>query len=125
VRKPTGRTYTRTNCVQCGRPAMSNGLGRPWKKICAVCFNAKRSPYKKIKGPVCILCGFVPIDSCQLDVDHIDGNKKNNNIENLQTLCANCHRVKTKLNAQYDHSRHTRQPLNINISLIINSEENK
>jgi 5-methylcytosine-specific restriction endonuclease McrA len=31
----------------------------------------------------------------QLDVDHIDGNHRNNNPENLQTLCANCHRLKT------------------------------
>jgi len=31
----------------------------------------------------------------QLEVDHIDGNRENNSIENLQTLCCNCHRVKT------------------------------
>ena len=26
-----------------------------------------------------------------LEVDHIDGNYKNNNIDNLRTLCPNCH----------------------------------
>jgi 5-methylcytosine-specific restriction endonuclease McrA len=47
------------------------------------------------------LCGFVPVHSCQLDVDHIDGNRNNNDLANLQTLCANCHRLKTKLNKDY------------------------
>jgi len=37
----------------------------------------------------------------QLDVDHIDGNKKNNDISNLMTLCANCHRYKTLVNDDY------------------------
>lgn len=45
----------------------------------------------------CESCGFIPVDICQLDVDHIDGNHDNNKISNLQTLCANCHRLKTKL----------------------------
>jgi len=34
---------------------------------------------------------------CQLDVDHKDGDRKNNLESNLQTLCANCHRLKTFL----------------------------
>jgi len=33
-----------------------------------------------------------------LTVDHIDGNHSNNNPENLQTLCPNCHAVKTVIN---------------------------
>ena len=32
----------------------------------------------------------------QLEVDHIDENHDNNDIKNLQTLCACCHRLKTK-----------------------------
>lgn len=51
--------------------------------------------YKSYKGDSCILCGFVPKHPCQLDVDHIDGNHKNDEESNLQTLCANCHRLKT------------------------------
>jgi len=54
--------------------------------------------YRKHVENKCFRCGFIPEDSCQLDVDHIDGNHKNNNLENLQTLCSNCHRLKTKLN---------------------------
>jgi len=49
------------------------------------------------------LCGcgnltmFVAKDPVQLDVDHIDRNPSNNDPSNLQTLCANCHRLKSKL----------------------------
>lgn len=57
--------------------------------------------YKSKKLQHCSLCGFVPKHKCQLDVDHIDGNKKNNKVENLMTLCANCHRLKTFNNQQW------------------------
>jgi hypothetical protein len=52
--------------------------------------------YRDQKGNKCERCDFVPEDPCQLDVDHIDGDHKNNDLSNLQTLCANCHRLKTK-----------------------------
>jgi len=34
---------------------------------------------------------------CQLDVNHRNGNHSDNSVENLQTLCANCHRLVTEL----------------------------
>lgn len=37
----------------------------------------------------------------QLDVDHINGDSANNEPENLQTLCSNCHRIKTHLNEDW------------------------
>ena len=55
----------------------------------------RKNPYIEHKKGVCCSCGFIPEHACQLDVDHIDGNHENNNISNLQTLCANCHRLKT------------------------------
>lgn len=51
--------------------------------------------YRRFKKEVCEACGFIPEHKCQLDVDHIDGNHKNHDPKNLQTLCANCHRLKT------------------------------
>lgn len=65
-----------------------------------------RSPYRKhrktycenIDGRLGFVCTTTILDEAQgaqLDVDHRDGNKKNNNDENLQTLCASCHRYKT------------------------------
>lgn len=36
----------------------------------------------------------------QLDVDHIDGDRQNNEEKNLQTLCKNCHAYKTMINEE-------------------------
>jgi len=33
-----------------------------------------------------------------MDLDHIDGNHYNNDSNNIQTLCKNCHAYKTKMN---------------------------
>ena len=55
-------------------------------------------PYAVHKKDYCEHCNFKPVHISQLDVDHIDGNNWNNDPSNLQTLCANCHRLKTHLN---------------------------
>lgn len=57
--------------------------------------------YKSFKKDSCEACSFKPVHPCQLDVDHIDGNHNNNDPSNLQTLCANCHRLKTWLNKDW------------------------
>lgn len=62
----------------------------------------KYKKYGKHKKSKCELCGFKPVHKCQLDVDHIDGNHDNNEYSNLQTLCANCHRLKTYLNKDWE-----------------------
>jgi 5-methylcytosine-specific restriction endonuclease McrA len=51
--------------------------------------------YKKYKKDKCEKCDFKG-DPIQLDVHHKDHNRKNNSPDNLQTLCANCHRLKHK-----------------------------
>ena len=45
------------------------------------------------KGEVCCRCGYSG-DSKMLDADHIDEDRSNNNIENLQVLCVWCHAIK-------------------------------
>ena len=62
----------------------------------------KKSMYNYERKTYCEKCGFVAEHHCQLDVDHIDGNHKNNDNSNLQTLCANCHRLKTFLNKDWE-----------------------
>lgn len=44
---------------------------------------------------------MVPFDKKELDVDHIDGDRANNELNNLQTLCKPCHKIKTKENRDY------------------------
>lgn len=60
--------------------------------------NLSAAPYRQFKKNHCESCNFLALDPCQLDVDHIDGNHNNDSPDNLQTLCANCHRLKGKLN---------------------------
>lgn len=62
---------------------------------------ARRKKYTLGKKTFCEFCGFVALHPCQLDVDHIDGDHSNNEKSNLQTLCANCHRLKTVLNEDW------------------------
>jgi predicted HNH restriction endonuclease len=64
--------------------------------------------YGKHKGKVCERCGFIAVHSCQLDVHHIDGIHGNDDLKNLQTLCANCHRLVTH-EARAEHTARRRQ----------------
>jgi len=64
---------------------------RAWRKQVKLRYNG----YNK-KGS-CEKCGFKASHPCQLDIHHIDGNHTNNSINNLTTLCANCHRLITLL----------------------------
>jgi len=80
-----------------------------WIDICTSCRRKnegkpiRKSKYKdKVnKGLICSLCPFIAEHKCQIDIDHIDGNHSNNLSENLQQICANCHRLKTQLNKDY------------------------
>ena len=44
------------------------------------------------KGERCNRCGYTS-DSRALQVHHIDRNRENNSIDNLEVLCANCHSI--------------------------------
>ena len=77
--------------------------------LCPVCrkanragrLNGNREFRLKHKKTACEHCGFVALHPCQLDVDHIDGNRDNDDPSNFRTLCANCHRLKTHM--EKDH----------------------
>lgn len=46
--------------------------------------------YKMIsEHPYCSTCGSFP-NQCPLQIDHIDGNSRNNDLSNLQVLCMDC-----------------------------------
>jgi 5-methylcytosine-specific restriction endonuclease McrA len=52
---------------------------------------------ENVDGRLGYVCTATIVDPCQLEIDHIDGNKHNNTLENRQILCSNCHHVKTKM----------------------------
>jgi hypothetical protein len=109
-------------CEQCNeRPVERGGNGLHWRKKCSRCrkpnrdhssewlrrdveprsiteFKEKRYGKKK---EICERCGFVPQDPCQLDYNHIDGNHDNDDPKNIEVICANCHRLVTKLQVAF------------------------
>ncbi len=85
-----GLPYYQSECNSCHRGERTVGEQYP---------SYRRNALKAAgDNPKCSYCGFEPLHVCQLDVDHIDGDKKNNDLANLQILCSNCHRLKTWAN---------------------------
>lgn len=66
-------------------PINTNGLLRPW---------ARKYLFKQFNNKCC-LCGWEEMNKATgkipLEVDHIDGDFRNNKITNLRLLCPNCH----------------------------------
>jgi hypothetical protein len=100
-------TGARPLCIVCNinyaKRILKNGVLKGYRAKCTLCGDANRTErtgrgYTKHKKDHCEKCGFVPEDECQLSVDHIDGDKTNESEDNFQTLCLNCHALKTKLN---------------------------
>lgn len=82
------------------------GLGKPFiltKDI--LVSNSRYQSYKlkqrlfkeNIKKPKCEECGWATISDdgrLPLELDHINGNNRDNRLENLRVLCPNCHSLK-------------------------------
>lgn len=58
----------------------------------------KKNYCENIDGRLGFECIATIMGNHMLDVDHIDGNPSNNDIDNLQTLCKNCHAHKSLIN---------------------------
>ncbi len=81
----------------CGKPVMRKGYTLKgfamWATNCGNCRYIARLNRKD----KCEKCG----SKDNLNIDHIDGNRSNNNLDNLQTLCWPCHRDKTTNNNEW------------------------
>jgi 5-methylcytosine-specific restriction endonuclease McrA len=90
----TGGTLTQGYCG-CGNLQALKGLDvkgrKTYRSNCKIC----RTKAQKNKKTYCQKCLIVPRDKKELDVDHIDMDRSNNHINNLQTLCKKCHLDKT------------------------------
>lgn len=67
-----------------------------WRSVCSPCQRRSSKGQPFVKRERCSICDFAPLWVGQLDVDHIDGNNRNNELTNLRVLCSNCHRLKSK-----------------------------
>jgi hypothetical protein len=90
-------------CAVCGPTRLKLKQRGYW--CCRTKSNVNRVKLAKHKKDYCELCGFVADHRAQLDIDHIDGDHQNNDMTNLQTLCANCHRLKTHQNKDWESKK--------------------
>ncbi len=84
-------------------PYNTNGLLRPWARKYIFLINNSK----------CSQCGWSEINKATgkipLEIDHIDGNFKNNSLVNLRLLCPNCHSLtETYKNSNRGHGREVR-----------------
>ena len=82
-----GTRNIRTECYVCHRGGRNRPGVTPYKK--KYCENKD--------GRLGFDCTYKILDECQLEMDHIDGDRWNNIQKNVQTICRNCHAIKTKL----------------------------
>ena len=85
----------------CGNPVIRKGYTKLgfgwWATGCSTC----RYRAQKNKKDYCEKCGGTE----KLHIDHIDGNRSNNELTNLQTLCKDCHHIKSLKNNDYARRR--------------------
>ena len=85
-------------CEECGlREKAKAGYHlngeRKYRATCNVCHKARyERPWLAFRREECESCGYVPMFLRGLEVHHRDGDKENNDPENLMTLCSNCHK---------------------------------
>lgn len=85
-------------CEECGEREKgitgyhADGTAR-YKAVCHICHKTRFTrPWLAFRKDECDYCGHRPMFTWSLEVHHRDGDKTNNEEENLDTLCSNCHR---------------------------------
>ncbi len=73
----------------------------------------KERPFREgLKRPACEVCGWAEVRSCDgripVELDHVNGDKQDNRLENLRVLCPNCHALQPTHRALNRRDRHRR-----------------
>lgn len=89
-----------------------NGLKSGMRGDYQISMHIKTYLFKKFNNQ-CFKCGWSKTNpytgNIPLEIDHIDGNYKNNNEDNLILLCPNCHSLtETYKGANLNHGRNNR-----------------
>lgn len=71
-----------------GKTAMARGQKKFYAK-----HGPSKSPWRKFIKPDCERCGIKPVSIVLMDGHHKDHNRKNNSGDNIESLCAFCHRL--------------------------------
>jgi 5-methylcytosine-specific restriction endonuclease McrA len=91
-----------SKCIECKTKKSLPSRRKCWK--CAGKMGRRARRRKRLLealGTTCSMCGFVAKHPAQIDIDHINGDSRDDRPNNLQVLCANCHRLKTVLNEDW------------------------
>ncbi len=80
----------RATCYHCHRAHRGLHSYKPWV------VPLRKNYCENIDGRLGFKCTATIVDKCQIEMDHIDGDNDNNVKENIQFLCSNCHKYKTK-----------------------------
>jgi len=82
--------YTlRTWCKGIPKPPNPGNTNAPWNK--------GKGRVKKNKPLTCERCGFIAKIPAQIDCHHKDYNHDNNDADNIEYICSNCHRLEHHL----------------------------
>lgn len=106
-RRPSELSHSVTNTYFCTKSCRGNWVEKQmpkgpehhaWKDGSGSYRERAKKVYGlKCSNTKCPITKLMEIPQQMFDVDHIDGNRSNNDIENLQVLCLWCHGIKTRI----------------------------
>ena len=92
-----GQPYRRSKCVK--HHQQQYNMGRHEY------LNHRKNYCENVDSRLGYKCTSTIVWEGQLTVDHINGIHDDNRVENLQTLCHNCHSYKTFINQDWEDKR--------------------